>query len=144
MPRIYTPLKKLKALENGGECGPVSSMALALKTLDRKIEKTRFDTQGAIPAVKVAKIKNHDKARKYMHVSMAKFRRMPRQSSFAWGRPFPPEKPFSISDDWNPSLRDLDINRKENKALMYTFFSCGIFLKYILLSAALVVILWTS
>ena len=65
MPRIYTPLKKLKALETGGECGPVSSAALALKTLDRKIEKTRFDTQDAIPAVKVAKIKNHDKARKY-------------------------------------------------------------------------------
>lgn len=52
MPRIYMPLNKLKALETGGECGTVSSMALALKTLDRKIEKTRFDTQDAIPAVK--------------------------------------------------------------------------------------------
>ena len=53
-------------MEGNDQSNPV---ALALKTLHRTIEKTRFDPEDAIldleALVKVAKVYNHDKAREY-------------------------------------------------------------------------------
>ena len=70
-----------------------NSVSLALQTLHRTIEKTRFDPEDAIldleALVKVAKFNNHEKAREYECVLdevMKHAKGLPQRRYFSFGK----------------------------------------------------------